>query len=71
MTIRYERQFTFWTALQSFFAIHFQIMTEPSRTLMGKLSDYSTTVWNQFDIIVYSLTIFGIILKNFKPTFEV
>lgn len=46
-------------------------MTEPSRTLMGKLSDYSTTVWNQFDIIVYSLTIFGIILKNFKPTFEV
>ena len=41
-------------------------MVEPSRSLRGKFADYRTSVWNTFDVMMYVLTITGIILKNFK-----
>ena len=42
---------------------------EPSRSLRGKLADYRTSVWNTFDVMMYTLTIAGIALKNFRSTF--
>ena len=49
----------------------FQIFIEPSRSLGGKLGDYLNSVWNKIDIMMYGLTAFNLILKNFNETFEV
>lgn len=45
-------------------------MIGPSKSLRGKYLDYVSSVWNRYDIMIYSLFIASFVMKNFAYTFE-
>ena len=46
-----------------------EVIIQPSSTVLRKMKDHVTSVWNKFDILLYSLAAVSFFMKNFAATF--